>query len=305
MKHFSLRTFLCTLVCISLFQTCAFAAGPSDILRRILQKTTENICTQEGFSRFSSVPILSFHHLSEDPEADLTPDAFEEYLRILSENGYTAILYQDLIDFTDQKKRLPEKPVMITFDDGYTSNYEYAYPLLKKWNMKAEIAIVGYTVGYDYFPKTTADIIPHFTWAQASEMIQSGLISIHSHSYNLHHHAAVEKQFFRLGVQRMKGEREEDYIRVLTSDTKTANREIQSNLGYANQVYTYPYGQYTEISEGVLRKLGIRVTVTNTPGINDVEWGNPQSLKLLRRISCDAVGLDILDMIRKAQRTIH
>ena len=103
----------------------------------------------------------------------------------------------------------------------------------------------------------------------------------------------------------MKGEREEDYIRVLTSDTKIANREIQSNLGYENQVYTYPYGQYNDLSEDVMNELGIRVTVTNTPGINDIEWGNPQSLKLLHRISCDAVGLDILDKIQKAYRSIQ
>lgn len=311
MKHLSLRTVIGTLLCFVVFIAFAYAGAPGSALRRVLDKTSARAGATEGFPSVVSVPILSFHHLSEAQDAYLTPDAFEGYLRVLTENGYTAVLYQDLVDFADQKKPLPEKPVMITFDDGYTSNYTYAYPLLKKWNMKAEIAVVGFTVGYDYFPDTSSyrNIIPHFTWMQAREMVESGLVSIHSHSYNLHQYdpnydSNVEMSV-RLGTQRLDGEAEEDYVRILTLDATIANRAIQNNLGYENRVYTYPYSQYNDLSEAILDTLGIRVTVTNTPGISDIEWGKPKSLKLLRRLSCDAVGLDILKMIEEAYRTIQ
>ena len=108
-----------------------------------------------------------------------------------------------------------------------------------------------------------------------------------------------------MGVQRMEGETEEAYVEILTLDATIANRAILNNLGYENKVYTYPYGQYTELSEAILENLGIRVTVTNTPGISDIEWGNPETLKLLHRLSCDAVGLDIQKMIEEAYRTIQ
>lgn len=305
MKHLSLRTVIGTLLCFVVFIAFAYAGAPGSALRRVLDKTSARAGAAEGFPSVVSVPILSFHHLSEAQDAYLTPDAFEGYLRVLTENGYTAVLYQDLVDFADQKKPLPEKPVMITFDDGYTSNYTYAFPLLKKWNMKAEIAVVGFTVGYDYFPETDLNIIPHFTWAQASEMVESGIISIHSHSYNLHQYDFSPDEMTRMGVQRMEGEAEESYIDLLTMDTTIGNRAILNNLGYENKVYTYPYGQYNELSEELLENLGIRVTVTNTPGISDVEWGNPESLRLLHRLSCDAMGLDIMKMIEESYRSIR
>ena len=147
MKHLSLRTVIGTFLCLIVFIAFAYGGAPGNALRRVLDKTSARAGNGEGFPSVVSVPILSFHHLSEAQDAYLTPEAFEEYLRVLSDNGYTAVLYQDLMDFADQKKPLPEKPIMITFDDGYTSNYEYAYPLLEKWNMKAEIAVVGFTVG--------------------------------------------------------------------------------------------------------------------------------------------------------------
>ena len=305
MKQSAYRILMALILCIALCQTNVYAQAPRSALRNVLQNTAMRTRTQTGTARYRSVPILSFHHLSEETGADLTPASFEEYLRVLTENGFTSVLYENLIAFTNGEKPLPEKPVLITFDDGYASNYDYAFPLLKKWNMKAEIAIVGSTVGCRICRDTGAEIIPHFTWSQAREMIRSGLVSIHSHSYNLHQHSATGQTVLRKGVQRIKGEREEDYVRVLTTDTLTANRRIFNDLGYTNVVYTYPYGQHNDLSERVLEKLGIQVTVTNTPGISDIEWGNPESLRLLRRLPCDENDLDLLQVIQNAYRSIQ
>lgn len=64
---------------------------------------------------------------------------FEEQMKFLSENGYHAISISDYVDFVKNGKPLPEKPVIITFDDGFLSNYVYAFPILRKYNQAATI----------------------------------------------------------------------------------------------------------------------------------------------------------------------
>ena len=82
-----------------------------------------------------------YHHISKKTSAlgayVITPEQFESDLKFIKDKGYEAITTQNLVDYFDGKFELPEKPIMITFDDGYLSFYEYAYPLLKQYNMKA------------------------------------------------------------------------------------------------------------------------------------------------------------------------
>ena len=80
---------------------------------------------------------------------------------------------------------MPENPIAITFDDGYLSNYEIAYPILKELNIPATIFIVTSTVGLDESSGKVST--PHFTWDQAREMQESGIIDIHSHSHSHSH----------------------------------------------------------------------------------------------------------------------
>ena len=67
----------------------------------------------------------------------------EQDFQYLKEQGYTAVLPDDLIAYANGEGQLPPKPILITFDDGYYNNYSYAFPLLKKYDMKAVISIVG------------------------------------------------------------------------------------------------------------------------------------------------------------------
>lgn len=93
----------------------------------------------------------------------------------------------------EKGEALPEKPVVITFDDGYQSNYEYAYPILKKYGMKATIFVIGSSVGKDEYKDTGLPMLPHFGVSEAREMENSGLISIQSHTYDLHQNGECEK----------------------------------------------------------------------------------------------------------------
>jgi peptidoglycan/xylan/chitin deacetylase (PgdA/CDA1 family) len=135
------------------------------------------------------VPILMYHHISKDvkdKDTTVTPQHFRSQLTALKESGYNTILCKDLIAYVNQGIELPENPVLITFDDGYTSVYQYAYPILKELGMKATTSIIGISVGKNKYKDTDIEIIPHFDYNKAREMYLSGVMDIQSHSFNMH-----------------------------------------------------------------------------------------------------------------------
>lgn len=96
------------------------------------------------------IPVLLYHNfVAVVPESDTdnyqyinTPQSFEENIKVLLENGYTIISMEELNNANNGKIELPSKPILITFDDGYYSNYEYIYPILQKYHVKASIFVV-------------------------------------------------------------------------------------------------------------------------------------------------------------------
>ncbi|MGE5630187.1 MAG: polysaccharide deacetylase family protein, partial [Caulobacteraceae bacterium] len=186
------------------------------------------------------VPVLLYHNLEQQYSGENTStvsvEKFEKDLATIREAGYTPIFFDELSGFLEGKNVLPQKPIIITFDDGYASNYEYAYPLLKKYRMKAEIFIIGWNVGKHPFMLADTSIIPHFSWKQAKEMVDSGRVKIQSHTYDLHN---PEGQSFGLrfnvgiGCQPLKGELTPRYETRLDADLKQSIKNIKDNIGAA------------------------------------------------------------------------
>ena len=99
------------------------------------------------------LPIIMYHSLlkekSRSGKYTITPDTLKQDLEYIKSNGYTTINMEELINYVYNDGTLPEKPIIITFDDGYYNNFGYAIPILKELNMKAIISIVGeYTDTY-------------------------------------------------------------------------------------------------------------------------------------------------------------
>ncbi len=231
-----------------------------------------------------NVPVLMYHHLDSAATNDaiMTPERFEEHMAALSDAGYSAISLTQLLDYVDKGLEMPENPVLITFDDGYTSNYELAYPILEKYNMKAVINVIGVTTGKDSYKDTGAAIIPHFTYEEAREMAESGVIEIQSHSFDMHNTEALDEDY-RQGVYKKAGETDEEYIEAFCSDFKRSEKEILDNTGNRVISYAYPNGFYTTLSEVLLSRMGVRITMTVEEGMNTVIKGLPQSLRAMKR----------------------
>jgi len=252
------------------------------------------------------VPVLMYHHLSDNVtgNAVITPERFEEHMAALKKSGYNTIRLSDLVNYVERGAELPENPILITFDDGYSSNYEFAYPILKKYNMTAVINVVGVTVGAETYKDTGVPINPHFTYEQAQEMIKSGVIDIQSHSYDMHNSQELDNDY-RQGVYRKKDESEEEYIEAFRSDFIKSKTEIEKNTDSTVIAYAYPNGFYTTLSEVLLSEMGVKITMTVDEGMNTVIKGLPQSLRAMKRyrMSNDITGDELVEMLNSARKT--
>lgn len=240
----------------------------------------------------ADVAILMYHAFTEN-EAETSSvctlaSEFERQLSALRDAGYTSVGYADLIEFVNGKGKLPEKPLLISIDDGYQNNLDLAAPLLEKYGFCANIAVIGVSIGHTTYKDTDIPIMPHFSLEDARPWIERGVLTVTTHSYDMHQIAAVDGNDCRRGVLQMDGETESDYITALTQDYTRAQEQLAALPGKVLPVFTYPFGAYSELSERVLQEQGVQVTVTIADGANRLVKGEPETLRLLRRINVPA-----------------
>lgn len=240
----------------------------------------------------ADVAILMYHAFTEN-EAETSSvctlaSEFERQLSALRDAGYTSVGYADLIEFVNGKGKLPEKPLLISIDDGYQNNLDLAAPLLEKYGFCANIAVIGVSIGHTTYKDTDIPIMPHFSLEDVRPWIKRGVLTVTTHSYDMHQIAAVDGDDCRRGVLQMPGEAEPDYIAALTQDYTHAQEQLAGLPGKVLPVFTYPFGAYSELSERVLQEQGVQVTVTIADGANRLVKGEPETLRLLRRINVPA-----------------
>jgi len=254
--------------------------------------------TAEQTAYTTNVPILLYHHLDPAAEEDgtvLHPDTFASHMALLRENGYTPVSFAQIIAYVEKGEPLPDKPVMITFDDGYLSNYEYAFPILREYGWCASVFVIGSSVGhYEYYKDTDYPLTPHFGGTEIAEMTASGLIEIQSHTWDMHQWAPYETgDTVRETIVPAEGEKETEYIAALLADI-AAQHAVFSECGLAEStVLAFPAGQYTVLTNAVLVQHGYKVTLTaDSTRENTLICGLPQSLLSLGRLN---VAADITD----------
>ena len=170
-----------------------------------------------------NVPVLMYHAVGDEiwGYADLFVSAasMEEQLQYLQENGYEAIWFSDLAHIEDY-----EKPVILTFDDGYDDNYTVLYPLLEKYQTKATIFVIGNAMGSTH----------KMTQEQVYEMAASGLVSIQSHTYTHGNLSAMDEAALRQEMER-------------------SNAALAAATGQIPYVLCYPEGKYSYLTMDVAK----------------------------------------------------
>jgi hypothetical protein len=136
------------------------------------------------------LPIIMYHSILDDPKkADVyvaTRASLKSDLKYLKEHGFETVVIQDLIDYVNGQGTLPQKPVMITFDDGNYNVLYYALPLMKEYNMRAVLSVVGsYTDTYSKNPDPNPEYA-YLTWDEIRYLHETGVFEIQNHSYAMH-----------------------------------------------------------------------------------------------------------------------
>ncbi|MCI8610113.1 MAG: polysaccharide deacetylase family protein [Firmicutes bacterium] len=233
-----------------------------------------------------ALPILMYHGITDDKsrvsEYFILDDTLEADLKWLKDNGYTTVSMGQLLAYVEDGAKLPEKPVLLTFDDGFCNNYTLAFPLLQKYHAHAVISIIG--AESDISSNTIYRDSNHcnVSWGEVSLLSGSGLVEIGNHTYDLH---KTKGKGGRVGADKLKGESMEAYGQVLTDDLGKNQSMIETATGHPALVFAWPFGAYpTDGSANqILKDLGFRASLTSYQKMNQIEKGNPDSLFSLKR----------------------
>lgn len=244
--------------------------------------TTPDILPVSGTDEGIHLPILMYHGLTKDSSKIgkfvISQKMFEQDLQYLKENGYNTVTVDQVIDYVKCGEKLPEKPIILTFDDGYYNNYCYGFPLLKENNMKAVISPIG---KYSDLYSESDDRNPayaHIGWDEIKEMIESGLIEFQNHSYDLHHNTNG-----RTGAKKKTGESLAAYGKFLEDDLMIFQEKMRENTGYTPTTFTYPYGGISEASYEILERLGFQASLSCEEKINIIKQGDLSCLRKMNR----------------------
>ena len=264
------------------FGTYVTADTPSSYFSEVLQATA---LPDETVSR--DVPVLMWHNLAQESSGDMTisVDTFRAQIEALHEAGFKTVSLQQLYDYVHFGTELPEKPIVLTFDDGYFSNYEYAFPILQEYDMQATIFAIGVSVGKDTYKDTDHAMTPHFGADEAREMVDSGLISVQSHTFDMHQWPPFEdgNAQVRETLLPFDGEADADYEAAVEADFAESRELLESITGQPVNALAFPEGAYVTLTQDALRSAGAGLTFTTVRAVNTVVKGLPQSLCAMPR----------------------
>ncbi len=235
------------------------------------------------------IPILMYHALTKNAEEAsstvITAEGFKEQIAALDAAGYESIFFGELLSYVKEGTPLPEKPILITFDDGYLSNLTLAGPILEEYGHKATVSVIGITAGCDTYKDTGVPIYPHFSLEAAKMAYGSRIFDFQSHTYDMHQNELDEDP--RKGMLQKDNESEDDYIKAIRDDFFISKSLLESEIGVDCFVIVYPHGKCTPLADSVLAGMGAEISVTVEPGINIVRIGDMNSLRFLCRFNMD------------------
>ncbi|MEX1021249.1 MAG: polysaccharide deacetylase family protein [Litorilinea sp.] len=199
-----------------------------------------------GETRSVRVPIFMYHYLSEPPpgadiyrvDLSVTPGRFAAHLDALQANGYTTISFYQLHAHLTQGAALPEKPVILSFDDGYRDNYVHAFPLLRARGM-----VATFFVNTDFINE---NMLAYLTWDMVREMYAGGM-SIEAHGRN---HTSLK-------------DRDTDYLVWQALGNLEA---IEQEVGVRPRFISYPAGQYDQLTIDIFASANYWAGVTTVQG---------------------------------------
>lgn len=204
------------------------------------------------------VAVLMYHHVHDTDQSSSTVSStlFRDQLSYLQSEGYRFITLNEFQKFYEGAP-VPDKAVLVTFDDGYQSFYDYAYPVLKELDIPA----VNFIVTTD-LDDPTAPTIPTLSREQIREMLsyRQGMLDFQCHSDNLHY----KKNDQAALTGRLDGETEQQYLERVRNDSKACVQKLNELYDGKRPAdsYAYPFGIFSKTAQELISEAGIRYAFT-------------------------------------------
>lgn len=253
--------------------------------------------------------VLAYHDVRDDVVAEVDADQYAistanliAHFQWLREHGFTPVSVEQILRARAGGPALPDKPVLLTFDDGFKSVYTHVLPLLELFDYPALVAVV--TAWIDADPdvmqagrRLTRD--DFLTWDEVRALAASGRVELASHSHDFHHgvignpqgneQPAAVTRIFANG----RYEDAERYRARVEADLAASARALERHTGRAPRAIAWPYGAHNATLRAVAHAHGLELTLTLADGRNELDAGPPE-LKLGRHLVRGNPGVDVL-----------
>lgn len=241
-----------------------------------------NVCSRD--QNPNEFTILSYHEISDksqtlDSTYAVTPENFDQQVHWLMDNGYHFINVDDILKYRKKGKPLPDKAILMTFDDGYQSVYTHAFPVIKKYKIPVVIALVGSWLQAKDKVNFSGHIIDRekfLSQKEIKEMVSSGLVEIASHTHSLHKGIQGNPQGNLQPAVRTRQwlcdqhvyEDEKSYENRIRKDLLENNTFLERYTGQKPRVIVWPYGHYNIEVRKIAERLGMPIGLTLDDGSN-------------------------------------
>ncbi len=257
-------------------ETLKTTEGFPDYLKGLPKElSVQEIPSNEKVSSHSiRVPILVYHSIRPERPTDTDfiksfntePQSFEKQMQYLKDNGYSVVSLNDLYDALTAGKKLPEKSVILNFDDGWQDQYDNAFPILKKFNYTATFFIFSSAPEHKYF----------MTWDEIKELDAAGM-TIGSHTLN---HPYLEK---------ITDEKE------LEKQIFYGKKSLEKHIGKTADLFAYPFGEYNDQIISVVKSAGFKMA-------RSIHNGRYHSLEDLYTIKAIITNSDYNRFVRELEK---
>lgn len=226
-------------------------------------------------SASSEFLVLTYHDVTRQDIAsdDLAPEAFIRQIEYFRSHGYVFVSPQEILAAAQGKARLPQKAVLLTFDDAYESFHSRVFPVLRLLDVPAVLSVVT-----SWIENPQAQLYKKkqlMTWAQIREVSDSGLVTVASHSHALHKLVPANPQGnveaagnnLRYLAEARRYETEAEFRERVRTDLAESRDILQKVLDKPTTILTWPFGAYNEIGVQEARKAGFQMILTLEAGM--------------------------------------
>lgn len=227
------------------------------------------------------LPIIMYHQVTDNPKLwskyAVSSAQLEEDFKYIKEKGYTAITMAQLISYFEGKGDIPEKPIIISFDDGYESFVTFVEPLLEKYDMRAVLAIIGSAA--DLFTKVEDHHLDysHLSWPQIEALSKNPRVELQNHTYDMHTDTKGRK-----GCMRKAGESLVHYEAAIRADIVKQQNLIYEHTGRKPDTMVFPFGAFSDETIEIVKSMGFKAVFTCRERVNYIKSGESSLYSLGR-----------------------